>query len=211
MATKLWEKSVEINKDIERFTVGRDREMDLYLAKYDVLGSMAHITMLESIGLLTNDELQRLLVEMKLIYAEAEQGRFTIEDGVEDVHSQVELMLTRRLGDVGKKIHSGRSRNDQVLLDLKLFTRAQIKDIAATCRGKLVGMSYAKTPQKIISLMKKNKVQTVNIADPVENWKAVKNPVELAGIRRAHLRDGAAMVNVKNMEAKIMKKVFCRN
>ena len=97
--------------------------MDLYLAKYDVLGSMAHITMLESIGLLTNDELQRLLAEMKLIYTEAEQGRFTIEDGVEDVHSQVELMLTRRLGDVGKKIHSGRSRNDQVLLDLKLFTR----------------------------------------------------------------------------------------
>lgn len=130
MALKLWEKSVEINKDIERFTVGRDREMDLYLAKYDVLGSMAHITMLESIGLLTADELQRLLAEMKNIYAEAEEGRFVIEDGVEDVHSQVELMLTRRLGDVGKKIHSGRSRNDQVLLDLKLFTRAQIKDIA---------------------------------------------------------------------------------
>ena len=130
MALKLWEKSVAINKDIERFTVGRDREMDLYLAKYDVLGSMAHITMLESIGLLTADELQRLLAEMKDIYATAERGEFVIEDGVEDVHSQVELMLTRRLGDVGKKIHSGRSRNDQVLLDLKLFTRAQIKDIA---------------------------------------------------------------------------------
>ena len=130
MALKLWEKSVAINKDIERFTVGRDREMDLYLAKYDVLGSMAHITMLESIGLLTADELQRLLAEMKDIYATAERGEFVIEDGVEDVHSQVELILTRRLGDVGKKIHSGRSRNDQVLLDLKLFTRAQIKDIA---------------------------------------------------------------------------------
>ena len=146
MALKLWEKSVEINKDIERFTVGRDREMDLYLAKYDVLGSMAHITMLESIGLLTNDELQRLLAEMKLIYAEAEQGRFTIEDGVEDVHSQVELMLTRRLGDVGKKIHSGRSRNDQVLLDLKLFTRAQIKDIAEAVQqlfGVLIQQSEA--------------------------------------------------------------------
>jgi len=130
MALKLWEKSVEINKDIERFTVGRDREMDLYLAKYDVLGSMAHITMLESIGLLAADELKPLLAEMKNIYATAERGEFVIEDGVEDVHSQVELMLTRRLGDMGKKIHSGRSRNDQVLLDLKLFTRAQIKEIA---------------------------------------------------------------------------------
>ena len=130
MALKLWEKSVQINKDIERFTVGRDREMDLYLAKYDVLGSMAHITMLESIGLLAADELQQLLAEMKSIYAMAERGEFVIEDGVEDVHSQVELMLTRRLGDMGKKIHSGRSRNDQVLLDLKLYTRAEIKDIA---------------------------------------------------------------------------------
>ena len=130
MATTLWEKSVEVNKDIERFTVGRDREMDLYLAKYDVLGSMAHITMLETIGLLTADELQSLLAELKTIYAQAERGEFVIEEGVEDVHSQVELMLTRRLGDVGKKIHSGRSRNDQVLVDLKLFTRAEIKTIA---------------------------------------------------------------------------------
>ena len=130
MAQKLWEKSVQINKDIERFTVGCDREMDLYLAKYDILGSMAHITMLESIGLLTADELAQLLAELKDLYALAERGEFAIEDGVEDVHSQVELMLTRRLGDVGKKIHSGRSRNDQVLLDLKLFTRAEIRDIA---------------------------------------------------------------------------------
>lgn len=130
MAQKLWEKSVQVNEEIERFTVGRDREMDLYLAKHDVLGSMAHTTMLESIGLLTKDELRCLLNELKLIYASVENGEFTIEDGVEDVHSQVELMLTRRLGDVGKKIHSGRSRNDQVLLDLKLFTRAQIKDLA---------------------------------------------------------------------------------
>ena len=130
MATKLWEKSVEVNKEIERFTVGRDREMDLYLAKYDVLGSMAHITMLETIGLLTAEELQQLLDELKCIYAQAERGEFIIEEGVEDVHSQVELMLTRRLGDVGKKIHSGRSRNDQVLVDLKLFTRAEIKEIA---------------------------------------------------------------------------------
>ena len=130
MATKLWEKSTEVNKEIERFTVGRDREMDLYLAKYDVLGSMAHITMLQSINLLTADELQQLLAELKQMYAQAERGEFVIEEGVEDVHSQVELMLTRRLGDVGKKIHSGRSRNDQVLVDLKLFTRAEIKSVA---------------------------------------------------------------------------------
>ena len=105
--------------------------MDLYLAKHDVLGSMAHITMLESIGLLTKPELDELLAELRLIYAEAAKGNFTIEEGVEDVHSQVELMLTRRLGDVGKKIHSGRSRNDQVLLDLKLFTRTQLQEIAS--------------------------------------------------------------------------------
>ena len=113
MAQKLWEKSVRVNDEIDRFTVGRDREMDLYLAKHDVLGSMAHITMLESIGLLTAGELQALLAEMKNIYVSAEKGEFVIEDGIEDVHSQVELMLTRKLGDVGKKIHSGRSRNDR--------------------------------------------------------------------------------------------------
>ena len=127
---KLWEKNFEINKEIERFTVGRDREMDMYLAKYDVLGSMAHITMLESIGLLEKDELTKLLAELKNIYRSCEQGDFVIEDDVEDVHSQVEMLLTRKLGDMGKKIHSGRSRNDQVLVDLKLFTRHQLKDIA---------------------------------------------------------------------------------
>ena len=127
---KLWEKNFEINKEIERFTVGRDREMDMYLAKYDVLGSMAHITMLESIGLLEKDELTQLLAELKNIYRSCEQGDFVIEDDVEDVHSQVEMLLTRKLGDMGKKIHSGRSRNDQVLVDLKLFTRHQLKDIA---------------------------------------------------------------------------------
>lgn len=129
MANKLWEKNFEVNKEIERFTVGRDRELDLYLAKYDVLGSMAHITMLESIGLLGKDELPVLLEELKKIYAMCEQGDFVIEEGVEDVHSQVELMLTRALGDMGKKIHSGRSRNDQVLVDLKLFTRHALKEI----------------------------------------------------------------------------------
>ena len=127
---KLWEKNFEINKEIERFTVGRDREMDMYLAKYDVLGSMAHITMLESIGLLKKDELTQLLAELKNIYQACERGEFVIEDDVEDVHSQVEMLLTRKLGDMGKKIHSGRSRNDQVLVDLKLFTRHQLKDIA---------------------------------------------------------------------------------
>ncbi|MBQ1646568.1 MAG: argininosuccinate lyase [Prevotella sp.] len=129
MASKLWEKNFEINQEIERFTVGKDREMDLYLAKYDVLGSMAHITMLQSIGLLQADELELLLDELKNIYQTCEQGDFIIEDGVEDVHSQVELMLTRKLGDMGKKIHSGRSRNDQVLVDLKLFTRAKLRKI----------------------------------------------------------------------------------
>ena len=130
MANKLWEKNYEINHEIERFTVGRDREMDLYLAKYDVLGSMAHITMLESIGLLEKEELKPLLDELKNIYELCEKGEFVIEDGIEDVHSQVELILTRKLGDMGKKIHSGRSRNDQVLVDLKLFTRHQLKEIA---------------------------------------------------------------------------------
>ena len=130
MANKLWEKNFEVNAEIERFTVGRDREMDLYLAKYDVLGSMAHITMLESIGLIGKDELPLLLAELKNIYQICERGEFVIEDGVEDVHSQVELMLTRRLGDMGKKIHSGRSRNDQVLVDLKLFTRHELMEVA---------------------------------------------------------------------------------
>ena len=111
---------------MERFTVGRDREMDLYLAPYDILGSLAHINMLQSIGLLTADELERLTAELRQIYRDIRSGSFTIEEGVEDVHSQVELLLTRRLGDMGKKIHSGRSRNDQVLVDLKLFTRARL-------------------------------------------------------------------------------------
>jgi len=127
---KLWEKNYEVNKEIDRFTVGRDREMDLYLAKYDVLGSMAHITMLESIGLLEKEELSQLLAELKNIYQVCERGEFRIEDGIEDVHSQVELMLTQKLGDMGKKIHSGRSRNDQVLIDLKLFTRHELMEIA---------------------------------------------------------------------------------
>ncbi len=126
---KLWEKNFTINDEIERFTVGRDREMDLYLAQDDVLGSMAHITMLESIGLLEADELTALMAELRCIHADILKGNFCIEDGIEDVHSQVELMLTRALGDMGKKIHSGRSRNDQVLVDLRLFTRRQLKAV----------------------------------------------------------------------------------
>ena len=129
MSNKLWEKNFEVNKEIERFTVGRDREMDMYLAKYDVLGSMAHITMLESIGLLEKDELEKLLAELRHIYQLCEDGKFSIEKDVEDVHSEVELMLTRKLGDMGKKIHSGRSRNDQVLVDLKLFTRHELMEV----------------------------------------------------------------------------------
>lgn len=124
---KLWQKTAQLNSRIERFTVGRDPEMDMYLAKYDVLGSMAHITMLQSIGLLDKNELESLLAELKHIYTLVEQGKFVIEPGVEDVHSQVEELLTCTLGDMGKKIHSGRSRNDQVLLDMKLFTRAELE------------------------------------------------------------------------------------
>ena len=131
----LWTKNVRMTDEIERFTIGRDREMDLYLAKYDVLGSMAHITMLETIGLLSKDELDVLLKALRDIYRQAESGDFVIEDGVEDVHSQVELMLTRQLGDVGKKIHSGRSRNDQVLLDLRLFIRNEIRETAALVKA----------------------------------------------------------------------------
>ena len=135
MAQKLWEKNTQVDKEIERFTVGSDREMDVFLAKYDALGSMAHITMLESVGLLDKDELKPLLEELKKIYQLAENGEFAIEDGVEDVHSQVELMLTQALGDTGKKIHSGRSRNDQILVDLKLFTRARIRELTTLIAG----------------------------------------------------------------------------
>ena len=127
---KLWDKGYSIDKWIEEFTVGNDRDLDLKLAIHDVRGSIAHIAMLETIGLLTADEHAILTAELHRIEAEIEAGNFTIEPGVEDVHSQVESLLTQRLGDVGKKIHSGRSRNDQVLVDLKLFYRAEIKRIA---------------------------------------------------------------------------------
>ena len=127
---KLWSKGFEPDKMIEQFTVGNDRELDLRLARYDVQGSMAHIRMLESIGLLQPDELEQLLKALSEIAEVIERGEFRIEEGVEDVHSQVEFMLTARLGDIGKKIHSGRSRNDQVLVDLKLFMRDELRHIS---------------------------------------------------------------------------------
>ncbi len=126
---KLWDKGVDINNAIEKFTIGRDRELDLLLAPYDVLGSIAHTMMLESVDLLTSEELALLHKELVNIYRKIEKGQFEIEEGIEDVHSQVELLLTRSLGEVGKKIHSARSRNDQVLVDLKLFSREKIREL----------------------------------------------------------------------------------
>ncbi len=127
---KLWQKEYPLNQKIENFTVGKDRELDLNLAEFDVLGSLAHTQMLQSIGLLTEDELKDIQTALKEIYQEIKRGNFKIEEGVEDVHSQVELQLTRKLGDTGKKIHSGRSRNDQVLVDLKLYMRNGLENIA---------------------------------------------------------------------------------
>lgn len=144
MAKQLWNKGLEPDQLIEKYTVGQDRELDLRLARYDVEGSRAHITMLESIGLLSREELDILLPALDEIAADIEAGRFTIEPGVEDVHSQVEFLLTERLGDIGKKIHSGRSRNDQVLVDLKLFFRDELHRIAdATARlfDRLISLS----------------------------------------------------------------------
>ncbi len=126
---KLWDKGTKVNQDIEKFTVGKDRELDLELAPFDVLGSIAHCKMLASIGLLEQEELALVEKELQKIFVDIQNGNFSIDDGVEDVHSQVEFLLTEALGDVGKKIHSGRSRNDQVLLDLKLFTRHQIEKV----------------------------------------------------------------------------------
>lgn len=126
---KIWQKNIEVNKGIETFTVGKDRELDLQMAAFDVLGSLAHVQMLASIDLLTATELAEVQVALKVIYKEIEEGKFTIEDSVEDVHSQVEWLLTQRIGEAGKKIHSGRSRNDQVLVDLKLYFRSCIQEI----------------------------------------------------------------------------------
>lgn len=149
---KLWDKGITVNEAIEKFTVGKDRELDLYLAQYDILGSMAHVTMLESVGLIEKDELPVLLEALKKLYKKASAGDFVIEDGVEDVHSQVEFLLTQELGDLGKKIHSGRSRNDQVLLDLKLFTRDAIKEIVLET-DRLIDVLLAKSEENKDVLM----------------------------------------------------------
>src|SRR6201991_4152773 len=127
--SKLWQKTTNVNELVENFTVGRDREFDELMAAFDVLGSLAHTQMLQSIGLMSADDLQLVQHELKTIYADIEKGNFTIEQGVEDVHSQVEMLLTQRIGDAGKKIHSGRSRNDEVLVDLKLFFRSQLQEV----------------------------------------------------------------------------------
>lgn len=145
---QLWNKGFDPDKSIEEFTVGNDRQLDLRLAKYDVEGSLAHIKMLQSIGLLTEEELNVLVPELEKIYELIEEGQFQIEDGVEDVHSQVEFLLTQKLGDVGKKIHSGRSRNDQVLVDLKLFFRDELRSLSE---------SVSRLFDKLIELSEKNK------------------------------------------------------
>ncbi len=132
---KLWQKSKDSLEAVTRFTSGNDSEMDMYLAQYDVLGSLAHITMLESVGLLQRNELEILSKELKKIHQEIVSGNFKIESGVEDIHSQIEMELTKRLGEVGKKIHSGRSRNDQVLVDIKLFLRAEIQSLTVEIKN----------------------------------------------------------------------------
>ena len=143
---KLWRKGKTLNEAIEKFTIGKDREFDVYLAPFDILGSVAHVTMLETVGLIGKKELPVLLNALKRLYRVVVEGEFKIEEGVEDVHSQVELLLTRELGDLGKKIHSGRSRNDQVLLDLKLFTRHGIHEIVVTA-SKLIDTLLVKSEQ----------------------------------------------------------------
>src|SRR6185295_16890040 len=126
---KLWQKNKDALKEVTDFTTGNDRQIDMYLARFDVLGSLAHIRMLASINLLTAGELKTLTAELQQIYQDILQGKFTIEAGVEDIHSQIELLLTKKLGDTGKKIHSGRSRNDQVLVDIKLFLRDELQKL----------------------------------------------------------------------------------
>src|SRR5450759_4190649 len=126
---KLWQKDKNVSSAVEKFTVGKDKELDLYLAPFDVLGSLAHIKMLQSIGLLSKDELGTLESDLKDIYKKIHSGNFKLDEGVEDIHSQIELLLTEKLGDIGKKIHSARSRNDQVLVDVKLFLRNELGEL----------------------------------------------------------------------------------
>src|SRR5947209_5594986 len=129
---KLWQKNTTSLREVEQFTVGKDREFDLLLAPFDVLGNIAHAEMLATIGLLTPEECEQLIKELRSIYQEIQQGAFSIQPDVEDVHSQVEFLLTQKLGDIGKKIHSARSRNDQVLVDIKLFLRSEIEKTVDT-------------------------------------------------------------------------------
>ncbi|HJY23425.1 MAG TPA: lyase family protein, partial [Hanamia sp.] len=132
---KLWQKNTETLKAVETFTVGKDRELDLFLAPFDVLGSLAHIQMLNSVGLLEDNELVELQIALKEVYKEITAGKFSLDDDVEDIHSQIEFLLTKKLGDAGKKIHSARSRNDQVILDIKLFLRSEIEKITYEVTG----------------------------------------------------------------------------
>ncbi|HET6766518.1 MAG TPA: argininosuccinate lyase [Chitinophagaceae bacterium] len=132
---KLWQKDKDSLKEVETFTVGKDREMDMYLAVFDVLGSLAHIQMLESVGLITKNELTQLRNELKNIYQQIKKGEFKLQEDVEDIHSQIELLLTQKLGDIGKKIHAARSRNDQVLVDIKLFLRNELEDLVKSIQS----------------------------------------------------------------------------
>jgi argininosuccinate lyase len=131
---KLWQKDKDVSSAVEKFTVGNDKELDLYLAPFDVLGSLAHVRMLQSVGLLSKEELKSLEEELKIIYKKINSGDFKLDEGVEDIHSQIEFLLTKKLGAVGKKIHSARSRNDQVLVDLKLFLRSEIEKLVISTK-----------------------------------------------------------------------------
>jgi argininosuccinate lyase len=175
---KLWQKENTVTSEkIERFTVGRDRELDVHLAEFDVLGNLAHATMLQTIDLLTADELADLKTELKAIYQQIQRGEFVIEEGVEDVHSQVELMLTRKLGDTGKKIHSGRSRNDQVLVDLKLYVRDRLTQVVQATE-KLFDVLNARAEQ--------------HKDDLLPGYAFLLRPVVWSLRRRTHRRRGAA-------------------
>ena len=176
MATKLWDKGFEPDKMIEEYTVGNDRELDMRLARYDVQGSLAHIAMLETIGLLTAGELEKLTAGLKEIAAEIEAGRFEIEPGTEDVHSQVELMLTRRLGDAGKKIHSGRSRNDQVLVDLKLFLRDELRQVADAVKRVFDRLQEQSEKYKEVLMPGYTHLQIEGVSDCPGNEQRAKSP-----------------------------------
>lgn len=188
---KLWQKSYVLQEDIEQFTVGQDRVLDLVLAPYDIAGSLAHIQMLESVGLLEKAECELLTEALRGLFAEALAGKFSIEDGVEDVHSQVELLLTRRIGEAGKKIHSGRSRNDQVLVDLRLFFRAEIEKVVVEAHALAKDLLVLAERHKDVLMPGYTHFQVAmvssfglwlsayaeSLADDLEHWLAVYNIV----------------------------------